>query len=112
MLTIFNIFRLIYTLHGHQPHSATAVAFTRNGEQFASAGSDNQILIWDTNFTEACDQLSDVFSTEGSRKKSAKRKINPPTRQVESRQSSESGSVIPAYSRPNAREPLAQINES
>ena len=30
--------------------AATAVAFSRNGEYFGSGGSDEQVLVWKTNF--------------------------------------------------------------
>ncbi|XP_041322107.1 POC1 centriolar protein homolog A isoform X4 [Pyrgilauda ruficollis] len=41
--------RLLYTLHGHQG-PATCVAFSRNGDLFASGGSDEQVMVWKTNF--------------------------------------------------------------
>lgn len=34
--------RLLYTLHGHQG-PATCVAFSRDGDLFASGGSDEQV---------------------------------------------------------------------
>lgn len=40
---------LFYTLHGHQGQ-ASAVNFSPNGSFFASGGSDNQVLVWKTNF--------------------------------------------------------------
>ncbi|XP_078207192.1 POC1 centriolar protein homolog A isoform X7 [Callithrix jacchus] len=67
--------RLLYTLHGHQPAGrvteafpcdldsllglglvqlrrgpATTVAFSRTGEYFASGGSDEQVMVWKSNF--------------------------------------------------------------
>ena len=53
-LKIFDLLegRLIYTLHGHQPKKAVAVAFSHCGEFFASGGADNQLLIWKTNLTD------------------------------------------------------------
>ncbi|KAJ8400899.1 hypothetical protein AAFF_G00392530 [Aldrovandia affinis] len=41
--------RLLYTLHGHQG-PATCVAFSRTGDFFASGGSDEQVMVWKTNF--------------------------------------------------------------
>ncbi|KAJ4439632.1 hypothetical protein ANN_07760 [Periplaneta americana] len=41
--------RPIYTLQGHEG-SITSVAFSANGEYFASGGADQQILVWKTNF--------------------------------------------------------------
>lgn len=41
--------RLLYTLHGHQG-PATTVAFSRTGEYFASGGSDEQVMVWKSNF--------------------------------------------------------------
>ncbi|XP_032554680.1 POC1 centriolar protein homolog A isoform X4 [Chiroxiphia lanceolata] len=41
--------RLLYTLHGHQG-PATCVAFSRSGDLFASGGSDEQVMVWKTNF--------------------------------------------------------------
>ncbi|KAK1799623.1 hypothetical protein P4O66_006082, partial [Electrophorus voltai] len=44
--------RLLYTLHGHQG-PARCVAFSRNGDYFASGGSDEQVMVWQTNFDGA-----------------------------------------------------------
>nr|AAR16318.1 DKFZP434C245-like protein [Tetraodon nigroviridis] len=41
--------RLIYTLHGHKGPVFT-VAFSRDGDLFASGGADGQMLMWRTNF--------------------------------------------------------------
>uniref|UniRef100_A0A672SJB8 POC1 centriolar protein homolog B n=1 Tax=Sinocyclocheilus grahami TaxID=75366 RepID=A0A672SJB8_SINGR len=41
--------RLIYTLHGHKG-PVLAVAFSRDGDLFASGGADSQVLMWKTNF--------------------------------------------------------------
>ncbi|XP_021096897.1 POC1 centriolar protein homolog A isoform X2 [Heterocephalus glaber] len=41
--------RLLYTLHGHQGPAIT-VAFSRTGEYFASGGSDEQVMVWKSNF--------------------------------------------------------------
>uniref|UniRef100_A0A8B9JCN8 POC1 centriolar protein homolog A n=1 Tax=Astyanax mexicanus TaxID=7994 RepID=A0A8B9JCN8_ASTMX len=41
--------RLLYTLHGHQG-PATCVAFSQTGDHFASGGSDEQVMLWRTNF--------------------------------------------------------------
>ncbi|CAF0724847.1 unnamed protein product [Didymodactylos carnosus] len=50
-LKIFDLLegRLIYTLHGHQG-PAMAVAFSKQGDYFASGGQDQQVLVWKTNF--------------------------------------------------------------
>ena len=40
---------LFYTLHGHKG-PALAVAFSPTGDLFASAGADDQVLVWRTNF--------------------------------------------------------------
>jgi len=48
--------RLIYTLHGHQPKKAVAVAFSYCGEYFASGGADNQLLYWKTNLAQYFNQ--------------------------------------------------------
>ncbi|XP_056157887.1 POC1 centriolar protein homolog A-like [Lampris incognitus] len=41
--------KLIYTLHGHQG-PVTCVSFSRSGEHFASGGSDEQVMVWKSNF--------------------------------------------------------------
>ena len=56
--------RLIYTLHGHQPKKAVAVAFSHCGEYFASGGADNQLLYWKTN-------LSSYFNQENNQENQA-----------------------------------------
>ncbi|CAJ0963250.1 unnamed protein product [Ranitomeya imitator] len=43
--------RLLYTLHGHQG-PVLSVAFSRDGDQFASGGTDAQVLVWKTNFDQ------------------------------------------------------------
>ncbi|KAM4036683.1 POC1 centriolar protein homolog B isoform 2-T2 [Anomaloglossus baeobatrachus] len=43
--------RLLYTLHGHQG-PVLSVAFSRDGEQFATGGTDAQVLVWKTNFDQ------------------------------------------------------------
>ncbi|CAF1576976.1 unnamed protein product, partial [Rotaria sordida] len=50
-LKIFDLLegRLIYTLHGHQG-PAMSVAFSKQGDYFASGGQDQQVLVWKTNF--------------------------------------------------------------
>ncbi|KAK1804534.1 hypothetical protein P4O66_020542 [Electrophorus voltai] len=48
--------RLIYTLHGHKVECldlsgpVLTVAFSRQGDFFASGGADSQVLMWKTNF--------------------------------------------------------------
>ncbi|XP_076641798.1 proteome of centrioles 1 isoform X2 [Halictus rubicundus] len=43
--------RPIYTLKGHaNGTSVTSIAFSSNGEYFASGGADRQLLMWKTNF--------------------------------------------------------------
>lgn len=43
--------RPIYTLKGHRNGtSVTSITFSSNGEFFASAGADCQLLMWKTNF--------------------------------------------------------------
>ena len=43
--------RPIYTLKGHaNGTSVTSVTFSSNGEFFASGGTDQQLLMWKTNF--------------------------------------------------------------
>lgn len=54
---------LFYTLHGHQGAS-TAVSFSQDGSRFASGGSDNQVLVWKTNF----DAVSEHDVQEQSRR--------------------------------------------
>lgn len=41
--------RPIYTIKGHS-ESVTAVTFSEDGELFASAGADHQLLVWRSNF--------------------------------------------------------------
>lgn len=41
--------RPIYTLKGHNS-AVTSVAFSLNGDYFASGGADFQLLTWKTNF--------------------------------------------------------------
>ena len=80
------MFRLIYTLHGHQPHAAAAVAFTNTGDQFASAGADQQILVWNTNFAEPMDQTSEIFdSRKTSTKSKTKKKLAQRTTSVDAK---------------------------
>ncbi|NXJ99721.1 POC1A protein, partial [Corythaixoides concolor] len=55
--------RLLYTLHGHQG-PATCVAFSRTGDLFASGGSDEQVMVWKTNFDAA--DYGDVLKTQKS----------------------------------------------
>ncbi|KAK2534513.1 hypothetical protein Q9966_007163 [Columba livia] len=55
--------RLLYTLHGHQG-PATCVAFSRTGDFFASGGSDEQVMVWKTNFDAA--DYGDVLKTQKS----------------------------------------------
>ncbi|KAK0149347.1 POC1 centriolar A [Merluccius polli] len=49
--------KLLYTLHGHQG-PANCVAFSRTGEYFASGGSDDQVMVWKSNFD--CTTCADV----------------------------------------------------
>ncbi|NXL83228.1 POC1A protein, partial [Alectura lathami] len=55
--------RLLYTLHGHQG-PATCVAFSRAGDYFASGGSDEQVMVWRTNFDAA--DYGEVLKTQKS----------------------------------------------
>ncbi|EOA93596.1 WD repeat-containing protein 51A, partial [Anas platyrhynchos] len=55
--------RLLYTLHGHQG-PATCVAFSRAGDFFASGGSDEQVMVWKTNFDAA--DYGEVLKTQKS----------------------------------------------
>ena len=41
----------MYTLHGHQG-AALSVSFSKSGEYFASAGTDEQVMVWKTNFDQ------------------------------------------------------------
>ena len=41
--------KLAYTLYGHNGQ-ATAGKFSYQGDYFATGGSDNIILLWNTNF--------------------------------------------------------------
>ena len=41
--------QLFYTLHGHEG-ATYGVAFSPAGDFFASAGADEQVLVWRTNF--------------------------------------------------------------
>jgi centriolar protein POC1 len=41
--------QLFYTLHGHEGASM-GVAFSPAGDYFASAGADEQVMVWKTNF--------------------------------------------------------------
>lgn len=43
---------VFYTLHGHEG-PALGVAFSAAGDQFASAGADKAVLVWQTNFDAA-----------------------------------------------------------
>ena len=43
---------VFYTLHGHEG-PALGVAFSATGVQFASAGADKSVLVWQTNFDAA-----------------------------------------------------------
>lgn len=43
---------MFYTLHGHEG-PALGVAFSAGGDQFASAGADKAVLVWQTNFDAA-----------------------------------------------------------
>ena len=43
--------RLFYTLHGHEG-AANACAFSPAGDFFASGGTDQQALVWKTNFDQ------------------------------------------------------------
>ncbi len=43
---------VFYTLHGHEG-PALGVAFSATGDQFASAGADKSVLVWQTNFDAA-----------------------------------------------------------
>lgn len=56
--------RLFYTLHGHQG-PCTAVAFSKSGEYFASGGSDEQVLVWKTNFDQL--DFSEVLQSHKNR---------------------------------------------
>eukprot|EP00887_Chlorella_sp_A99_P000976 scaffold5.g976.t1 len=44
--------QLFYTLHGHEG-PVLGAAFSHGGEHFASAGADQQVMVWRTNF-DAC----------------------------------------------------------
>ena len=44
--------QLFYTLHGHEGPTL-GVAFSPGGDHFASAGADEQVMVWRTNF-DAC----------------------------------------------------------
>ncbi|XP_043563847.1 POC1 centriolar protein homolog A-like isoform X1 [Chiloscyllium plagiosum] len=44
--------KLLYTLHGHQG-PASCVVFSGAGDFFASGGSDEQVMVWKTNFDAA-----------------------------------------------------------
>ena len=52
-LKIFDLLegKIFYTLHGHQGPSLS-VAFSKGGEYFASAGTDEQVMVWKTNFDQ------------------------------------------------------------
>lgn len=41
--------QLMYTLHGHEGATSSA-CFSPGGEFFASAGADEQVMVWRTNF--------------------------------------------------------------
>ena len=43
--------KIFYTLHGHQGPSLS-VAFSKGGDYFASAGTDEQVMVWKTNFDQ------------------------------------------------------------
>uniref|UniRef100_A0A3B3XLB7 POC1 centriolar protein homolog A n=1 Tax=Poecilia mexicana TaxID=48701 RepID=A0A3B3XLB7_9TELE len=53
--------KLLYTLHGHQG-AVTCVAFSRAGDYFSSGGSDEQVLVWKSNFDECIESSNDVKS--------------------------------------------------
>ena len=76
--------RLIYTLHGHQPKKAVAVAFSHCGEYFASGGADNQLLYWKTNLTDYFNQENNQENSQaiGSHSRGV---FNPGSAEVENR---------------------------
>jgi centriolar protein POC1 len=49
--------QLFYTLHGHEGASL-GVAFSPAGDFFASAGADEQVMVWKTNFDRQLDGYS------------------------------------------------------
>jgi centriolar protein POC1 len=49
--------QLFYTLHGHEGASM-GVAFSPAGDYFASAGADEQVMVWKTNFDRQLDGYS------------------------------------------------------
>jgi len=49
--------QLFYTLHGHEGASL-GVAFSPAGDYFASAGADEQVMVWKTNFDRVLEGYS------------------------------------------------------
>ncbi|XP_019736954.1 POC1 centriolar protein homolog A isoform X1 [Hippocampus comes] len=57
--------KLLFTLHGHQG-PVNCVAFSRTGEYFSSGGSDEQVMVWKSNFDETSDTASDTARVQQS----------------------------------------------
>ena len=53
--------QLFYTLHGHEG-AATCAAFAPGGDFFASAGADEQVMVWRTNFDRDIGTKRTVFA--------------------------------------------------
>ena len=72
--------RLVYTLHGHEG-TVNCVQFSPDGKQFASGGSDEQVIVWKTNFDEKpkVDTLENTRQRKNSTKTNSKSQSRPST---------------------------------
>ncbi len=52
---------MLYTLYGHKNGPTLATTFSRDGEFFATAGCDEQVLLWKSNFRSECDEDNDNY---------------------------------------------------
>ncbi|XP_067907970.1 POC1 centriolar protein homolog A-like isoform X4 [Heterodontus francisci] len=90
--------KLLYTLHGHQG-PATCVVFSSAGDFFASGGSDEQVMVWKTNFDVA--DYGEMLKNQSR------------TMTVDCTMKSSDGPWLPEHtSRSHAREKLLETNFS
>jgi len=46
---------LLYTLYGHKNGPTLATTFSKDGDYFATAGCDEQVLLWKSNLKDTFD---------------------------------------------------------
>ncbi|KAI9361191.1 WD40-repeat-containing domain protein [Zopfochytrium polystomum] len=93
---------LFYTLHGHKHGPTTAGVFSKDGDFFATGGSDAQVIVWKSNFDFGTRLGADGTAFEGTRKSSP----NHHTAQTSMRSEPvQSGTFISRKAASMAREP-------